>query len=314
MAYPLVSILIPTFNREHLIGESIQSALEQNYPSIEVIVVDNASTDGTWEIIKKFAENHPQIRAFRNPSNIGPVRNWIECARHAKGAYSKILWSDDLIDSNFISRTISFLDDINVGFVYTSARIFSNPDSALTAPLSYDHLATGVYDSKRFIEGSLLGTQFPVSPGCAIMRTVDLQKNLLIDIPNSIGSDFSNHAIGNDLLLLLLTAQSYTKFATVNEPLSMFRAHSGSISVSSAKGRLFIHYDIARAYFVQKHINDENLQERFNAVLWHHKKKFNGKQYGVNKIEDFYPEPTNTKIKFNFLFSYFINRLRNSLL
>lgn len=309
MKTPFVSILIPTYNREKLIEESIRSALDQHYPEFEVVVVDNASTDGTWEQIQRIAASDSRIRAFRNHTNVGPVRNWIECARQARGELSKILWSDDLLEAAFLARTVPLLEDQRVGFVYTSARIFKNSSEAASGPVHYSHLATGLYDTSTFIEESLLGGKFPVSPGCFILRTDDLRKNLHADIPNSVGSDFKSHAIGNDLLLLLLTAKGYEKFGVVDEPLSMFRDHAGSISVSSGLNRLVIHYDMARAYFVERCGLDQALRRRFNTLLWWHRHQFDGKAYGIRRIRDFYPAAVDTRISVSFLLTRALGRI-----
>jgi len=51
----LISILIPVYNRENLIEETVQSALNQTYKNLEVIIVDNKSTDSTWEVLQKLA-------------------------------------------------------------------------------------------------------------------------------------------------------------------------------------------------------------------------------------------------------------------
>ena len=117
---PLVSILVPTYNRVKFIEETIESALKQTYWNIEVVVVDNASTDGTWEKICSLASENERIKATRNDNNIGPVRNWIRCVELASGIYGKILWSDDLMDERFIEKTLALFDG-SVGFVFTGA-------------------------------------------------------------------------------------------------------------------------------------------------------------------------------------------------
>jgi glycosyltransferase involved in cell wall biosynthesis len=309
MEKPFVSILIPTYNREKLIAESIHSALSQNYGDFEVVVVDNASTDGTWEQIQRIASADSRLRAFRNEANVGPVRNWIECARHARGTLCKILWSDDLIDAEYLNRTVPLLTDPQVSFVYTSARIFKESMASTSGSVHYDHLPTGVYDTRFFIEGSLLDNRFPVSPGCFLLRTEDLRKNLMADVPNAVGSDFKSHAIGNDLLLLLLTANDYEKFGTVNEPLSMFRDHAGSISTSSGMQRLIIHYDMAKAYFVQRASMDKRLRRRFNTLLWLHRQRYDGESFGIRRLQDFYPALTDTRISITYLLQRTLRRL-----
>ena len=309
MEKPFVSILIPTYNREALIAESIHSALSQNYDNFEVVVVDNASTDGTWMEIQRIASADTRVRALRNETNVGPVRNWIECARQAQGTLSKILWSDDLIDPEYPNRTVPMIADPRVSFVYTSARIFTDSIESESSSVHYNHLPTGVYDTRLFIEGSLLDISYPVSPGCFLLRTEDLKKNLIADIPNAVGSDFKNHAIGNDLLLLLITANSYEKFGVVNEPLSMFRDHSGSITTSSGVSRLVIHYDMAKAYFVQCFKINKHLRRRFNTLLWLHLHRHHSESFGIRCLQDFYPAAADTRIRITYLVGRVFSRL-----
>src|SRR5437879_4126737 len=101
MTVPLVSILIPLYNREQLLGPCIQSALDQTVRGFEVVIVDNASTDGTWQVCQAFAAKDSRVRIFRDPVNIGPVRNLQRCIQEARGQYGKILFSDDLIKPTF---------------------------------------------------------------------------------------------------------------------------------------------------------------------------------------------------------------------
>ena len=309
-APPVVSILIPVYNRERLIADTIRSALDQTYLDLEVVVVDNASTDGTWAVLQRIAAADARVRIFRNASNIGPVRNWIECARQARGRLSKILWSDDLMHPDFLARTLPLLDDPRVGFVYSAARIFEDASAPESGAINYAHLATGRHDSATFIRGALLGEPLPYSPGCALFRTQDLRQNLWAQIPNGIGSDFSQHAIGNDFLLFLLTAQAYDQFAVVSEPLSYFRSHAGSISTSSGEGRLILHYDLVRAFFAQQYLADGPLRAQLNTVLWQHLRRYDGRPYGLQRIRDFYPQPTSARISIGYLLQCRLQRLR----
>ena len=76
MSAPLVSIMVPVHNRRALLPDCLKSALAQTCRDLEVVVVDNASTDGTWEVCRQFARADARVRIFRNPENIEPVRNW----------------------------------------------------------------------------------------------------------------------------------------------------------------------------------------------------------------------------------------------
>jgi glycosyltransferase involved in cell wall biosynthesis len=309
MQSPLVSILIPVYNRENFIGECIESALAQTYTNIEVVVVDNASTDGTWTICQQFAEKDQRVRVFRNDTNIGPVRNWLACVAQARGEFIKILWSDDLISPEFLSKLLPYLDDSSVGFVYSAIRLFDMNKENVLSNLGVD-IKTDVYDSQKYINGILLEQAFPVSPGCAIFRTEDVKKNLLLNVPSRIKSDFSMHAIGNDLLLFLLTAQQYPKFAVVSEPLSYFRAHTGSITTSSPVGKVPLHYDLVKGYFAEKYVTELALLKKINTIFLIHLIKFKARKYGIKSINDFYPTRKNNAISLTFLISKLFLKIR----
>jgi len=293
-----VSVLIPVYNREEFIKDTVASALNQTYKNIEIVIVDNHSTDNTWEILKNIANADPRIKLFRNETNIGPVKNWKRCIDEASGKYGKILWSDDLIAPDFLEKTIDFFKRDDVGFVFTGTEVFFENTSEKTR--SYFIGDTGVYDSDRYIEGALFDDDYPASPGCALFRLDDLNRNLLVDIPNAIGSDFSMHAIGNDLLIFLLTAHQYRKFGFVNENLSFFRAHQNSISLLSSEGKLLLHRDIVKAFFVEQFRKD--LIPNLNAIIWLHLKRSPDKKiYHLNSLKDFYLENDNFTISWGWL-------------
>lgn len=290
---PLVSILVPVYNREGIISETLSSALSQTYENVEVIVVDNASTDGTWSIISDYAKRDPRLKAFKNESNLGPVRNWLLCVEYATGVFAKILWSDDLISADFLEKTIPYFGDPQVGFVYTATKIFTEVPEA--GVLSYANGKTGVYEAESFIQGDFKAKGYPLSPGCAVFYLKDVKGNLMLQVPNGTGSDFSMHAIGNDLLLFLLTANQYQKIAFVSDVLSYFRSHSGSISIESTDGKLPLHYDIARAYFAEVYRPD--LISLLNVQLFFDLKKYSdAKKFGLENISDFYVANKNFKV------------------
>ena len=307
-----VSILIPVFNREEIILETLRSAVSQTYQNIEVVVVDNHSTDNTWGVITRFAEHEPLVKAYRNSSNIGPVRNWRECMNHASGDYVKILWSDDLVAPTFIEKTLPFLiENKDVGFVFTKTCFFY-PDGTQTP--HYRVGTTGLYDSMKFIRGALIGNDFPVSPGNALFRRADLDRNLMLDIPNGLGVDFTAHGMGNDLLLFLLTAKDYPQFAYVDEALSFFRVHGDSISVREKRFRLLLIYHVAKAYFVENRLQDEYLKKQFDTILWvlYIQNRFR-RALPISSVDDFYMAHRGVRICWNILLALALKKISNEL-
>jgi len=296
MSRPLASILIPVYNRAALIEQTVRSALAQTYAPIEVVVVDNASTDGTWDVLRQLAREDTRLRIHRNPSNLGPVRNWRACAEQARGHYAKILWSDDLITPDYLERCLPLLEQPGVGFVYSAVSVFGDSNGG---PPLYRAIEPGIHASRRYIEAAFQDADVPVSPGCAVLRRNDLLKNLMVSVPNPVGSDFAQHAIGNDLLIFLLTSADHPSFAVVAEPLCRFRAHTGSITSSTAPTRLVANYDLAKAYFASTRLGDDPALKRLLDVYLHiHLRRYGEMPYGLRRIGDFYPGQPELRIAF----------------
>ena len=115
---PLVSIVIPTYNRADYLSQSISSAVAQAYGNIEIIVADDGSTDATAEVASTFL-HLPQVRYHCYPSNVGMTKNWKICLNeHVRGDWFLILGDDDyLIDPSFIDTAVNMAqecDDIRM--------------------------------------------------------------------------------------------------------------------------------------------------------------------------------------------------------
>jgi len=246
-----VSILIPTYNREDFIGECIQSALDQTYADIEVIVVDNASTDGTWAIVQEMARLDARVRAFQNVNNLGPVRNWRKCAEEARGEYSKILFSDDLMAPDFIAHCLPLLQDPDIAFVFTAAYI---GDAMGRGTVGYQIGAKTKYSIDEYHD-LLIRERMPFSPGAALFRTADIRKNLHDTLPTCRRHEFWRHGAGPDIMLYALTALDYTAFAAIAEPLVLFRAHSRSISITNSNNEVLEGYRAALSWYFSKRVS-----------------------------------------------------------
>lgn len=110
MNAPKVSILIPTYNRNSLVKNAVLSALEQNYPSFEVIVCDDYSTDNTQSVIMEIESS--RLRYYRNNKNLGMAGNYRRLTNElAKGEWMLILSDDDILtDNNFLTKAMLAYD------------------------------------------------------------------------------------------------------------------------------------------------------------------------------------------------------------
>jgi glycosyltransferase involved in cell wall biosynthesis len=243
---PSVSILVPVFNRKNYIDECIQSALRQTFTDLEVIIVDNASDDGTWEICKKLSEKDARIKLYRNIENIGPVRNWIKCAEKASGKFCKILFSDDTLEPECLAEMVPKLEREDVSLVFCAAKIGGSKE---TGTLAYSHEKKEILSSGQFLRYVING-RAPVSPGATLVRTKDLLKNLHVDFPTALPRPFGKHGAGPDVLISLLTSDCYPLVAHCARPLVFFRAHGGSFTMNDSDMHIFDGYTSAIGYYL----------------------------------------------------------------
>lgn len=260
----LVSIVIPVYNREGLIMQTVYSATNQTYDNIEIIIVDNKSTDETWKIINEAALGDPRIRVFQNDTNIGPVRNWGKCFDYVKGEYIKILWSDDLMADTFIADAVSKMDS-ETAFVISGVQTFDSDTKEVLWVSSYQNNET--YSTTNYLNDLLMFNNkvFPSSPGCALFRASELKKAFIIDIPNTDNLDFKRFGAGNDLLLFLIPTVNYKTIKVLPYVGSFYREHKQSISVSHSS-ELALYYEWSKSFFINNYF--PSIANEYKAKLF----------------------------------------------
>ena len=247
---PLVSILIPTYNRDVLLLRAVKSVITQVYPNIEVIICDNCSTDQTEVIITELMKIDSRVSYFKNESNIGPVGNWIKCINHARGEYAYLLFSDDYLADDCIQKHINILHhDSQLAFTY------SNLYGVNVDRVDYENTPVGKYESEKFLIGQILPEEsstspglpldYPVTPACALFRLKDLRDNLRISLPNILNFDFSlkNHSgMGNDKCCFFLTALKYPSVYHINEVLAFSGPDGRNLSTLFGGQENYFHF------------------------------------------------------------------------
>ncbi len=115
MKNPLVSICIPIYNGELYLRECLDSACSQDYLNVEIIIVDDQSTDNSIAIVNEYIQKDKRIKLFINEKNLGLVGNWNACINKSSGEWIKYLFQDDTLIPTCVSRMMQFAtDDISI--------------------------------------------------------------------------------------------------------------------------------------------------------------------------------------------------------
>jgi len=132
---PLVSVIIPTYNRAELVAQAVESVLNQTYRKIEIIVVDDGSTDNTREVLRKYQGEVKYI--YQQRSERSKARN--EGFRHSKGDCIAFLDSDDVWLPTKIEKQVEVLNEQpDVGLVYTGVQFIDTNGGPCAGKLCWD--------------------------------------------------------------------------------------------------------------------------------------------------------------------------------
>ena len=107
---PLVSIGLPVFNEARFLRESLDALIQQDYPNVELIASDNASTDETEHICRQYAEKYNWISYHRFEQNNGPAQNFSYVLQNAKGKYFMWAAGHDLWEINYLTACVEMLE------------------------------------------------------------------------------------------------------------------------------------------------------------------------------------------------------------
>jgi len=144
MNLPKISVLIPLYNAENFIAQSIESVLNQTFTDFELIIVDNCSTDRSVTIARHY-ESDKRVKIFQNDENIGAVRNWNQCMLYANGEYLKFLFADDYFKENALEEFIKpFESDPSISLVIGPREYLLDNGSLIRDPATFTGFKKGI--------------------------------------------------------------------------------------------------------------------------------------------------------------------------
>lgn len=220
MDAPTVSVIIPAYNCRGLISEAVESVRRQTYRDFEVIVVDDGSTDGTWEIIEQLASDWPTLRPIKiEHAGLAAARN--TAIRQMRGQWIALLDSDDLWLDDKLEKCMSYLvrhPDLSI--VYTPM-----------APIRIDGTPMKGHSKQchaGWLGGKLFQSIFVHDPAAVFhKRVIETCGRFNESIPVCVGHDF------------WLRVSTKFEFGLIDEPLALRRWSEQSLTKSRrCQGRM----------------------------------------------------------------------------
>jgi len=213
----LVSIIIPTYNRSHFVTEAIDSVLCQTYPSVELIVVNDGSTDDTETKLLPYRNNITYIKK-ENGGVSSAVNAGLQIAR---GKYIARLDDDDLFMPDRIEKALEiFQKNPDVGLVTSGCFITDSVGRTLVVRDAPDFSDYGPF------LGSLIGYSL-LQPTVMVRR----------ECHDKLG--FYKETLGEDCEMFLRILLHW-KAGVVHEPLAKYRRHPGNITIDLSKNKVFL--------------------------------------------------------------------------
>jgi glycosyltransferase involved in cell wall biosynthesis len=183
---PTISIGMPVYNGENYLAVALDSIITQSFTDFEVVISDNASTDGTEEVCRSYQARDARIRYYRNRMNLGAAKNHNQAFELSSGKYFKWASHDDVLAADFLSRCVSALEqDPSVVLCYSKI-ILIDDFNKRTVPLQ-ERVALGASNSPAERFGHVILRDRLCADIYGVIRSDVLRKTSLIG--PYVGSD-----------------------------------------------------------------------------------------------------------------------------
>jgi len=229
--YPLITIGIPTRNRASLVKDCVDSALAQSYRNIEVLVSDNASTDGTLATLKSIDDE--RLRVLSNPEDIGHSKNFARCVQEARGDYLVLASDDNILDPAFLEKCVRLVRrEPGIPIVLAAYEIlvideFSENERRIVPAVTSKKLSTGIWEGTEILKEYLHG-RMSAQLLSSIIRTDILRRN-----------GFSMHPCAGDEATWI-PALLEGRAGLVNERCATYLVHGSSHSSALSADSRFV--------------------------------------------------------------------------
>jgi len=225
---PRLSVGVPVYNGEAYLRLALESILAQSFNAFELIISDNASTDGTERIGREFAARDARVQYHRNPQNVGLAKNYNGLFALARGEYFKWASADDLLLPGYLEKCVAVLDtDPGIVLAYPQTRFVDSSGKQLDiADPGWNLMSDLPGERLRYV----ITSAHWVNSILGVIRSSALAKTRLL--PSYPGGDY---CVLGELSIM-------GKFCEIAEPLYQRRLHPGSSSQHQRDARVIAEY------------------------------------------------------------------------
>lgn len=166
---PVASVVIPVYNGMPYLPDAVDSALAQDFPSLEVVVVENASTDGSAQWLRDRAD--PRLRVVYRDETQPAGENWTQAVAESRGEFVKLMCADDLIAPDAVSRQVASLRAAPAAVLAASRRrVIDGTGRVVRARHGLAHLSGEVTAEQVLRDCCLAGTNTLGEPAAVLFR------------------------------------------------------------------------------------------------------------------------------------------------
>lgn len=220
---PLVSVIIPVYNGSAFVGEAIQSILDQTYKNLELIIVNDGSTDETLRILKRFKDNHPQkIKVISYLKNLGESKAANVGFTQSRGEFIARMDADDISHQERIEKQVNFMLAHPEIIVLGSQSLVIDKNGKITGKKTFPQYHPSIYRDYGFYHPMM-------HPSCMFRRSLLPKKDKL----------WENNHEPNDDYYTLFGLLRFGKFANLPEFLIAYRLHGNNKSLQKARAKVF---------------------------------------------------------------------------
>jgi glycosyltransferase involved in cell wall biosynthesis len=264
---PKLSVLVPNFNYGKYLPQAIESVLAQNYEDYEFLIVDNASTDDSRDVIESFAAQDRRVRPVFNHTNIGGVQNWNLCLELARGTYAKFVFSDDrLADPQALSKMVDALDrNPDVSLVAGATRVVEHDsqERAVRDPFGSSFVRNGLDIAVLCLTQN---SNFLGEPSVAMFRRATATRGFTLEYRYVADLEMWAHILKQG------------HFAYIAEPLTDFRDHPDRPASTATNDLVKDEYARLLAQYLDEPWFQERLTARHLFDALHSSRRRHGRQ------------------------------------